>query len=78
MAEHLLDGPQVGAALQQVRRERVPQQVRVDAVRVEARVLGEAAQDQERAGTGQRRRRARSGRAPGDGGSRGTGRPRER
>ena len=31
VAEQLLDGPQVGAVLQQVRRERVPQRVRADA-----------------------------------------------
>ena len=36
MAEHLLDAAEVGAALEQVRRERVAQQVRMDAFRLEA------------------------------------------
>ena len=49
VAEHLLDAAQVGAALEQVRRERVAEQVRVDALRVEAGGRGEPAQDQERA-----------------------------
>ena len=35
MAEHLLDAAQVGAALEQMRRERVAEQVRVDALRLE-------------------------------------------
>jgi len=47
VAEHLLDGAQVGASLQQVRGERVAQEVRMDAPRLEARALGELAQDQE-------------------------------
>src|SRR5262245_22973364 len=47
--EHLLDAAEVGAALEQVCRERVPQQVRVDAFRLEARALGETPQDEERA-----------------------------
>ena len=42
MPEHLLNGPQVGASLEQVRRERVAQEVRVDALRLEAGLLGEA------------------------------------
>ena len=54
MAEHLLDAAQVGAALEQVRGERVPQEVRMDALRLEAGLLGEPAQDQERAGAGER------------------------
>ena len=37
VAEHLLHAAQVGAAFEQVRGERVPQQVRVDALRLEAR-----------------------------------------
>ena len=57
--EHLLDAPEVGAALEQVRRERVPEQVRVDTRRVEARLVGELAEDEERAGPRQRRRRGR-------------------
>jgi hypothetical protein len=54
VAQHLLDGAQVGAALQQVRRERVAEEVGVHTIGVEARPLGEAAKDQERAGPGQR------------------------
>src|SRR5262245_23213634 len=54
VAEHLLDAPQVGAALEQVRRERVAEEVRVDPARLEAGLLGKAAEDQERAGAGQR------------------------
>ena len=47
MAEHLLDRAQVGAALEEVGRERVAQQVRMDALGIEAGPLGELAQDQE-------------------------------
>ena len=54
VAEHLLDAAQVGAALEQMRRERVPQQVRVDAPGLEPGGLGEPAQDQERARAGER------------------------
>src|SRR5688572_25165782 len=54
VTEHLLDAAQVGAALEQVRRERVAEQMRVHAVRVEPGFLGQAAEDQERPGTGQR------------------------
>ena len=52
MAEHLLDAAQVGAALEQMGRERVAQQVRVDALGLEPGVRGEPAQDQERARRG--------------------------
>ena len=54
VAEHLLDAAEVGAALEEVRRERVAQQVGVDARRLEAGLLGELPQDEERAGAGQR------------------------
>ena len=53
MAEHLLDAAQVGAALEQVCRERVAEQVRVHALGLEPRLPGEPAQDQERAGPGE-------------------------
>ena len=53
MPEHLLDGAQVGAALEQVRRERVPEQVGMHALRVEPRLLGEPPKDQERARAGE-------------------------
>ena len=54
VAEHLLDAAQVGAALEQMRRERVAEQVRMHALRLEPGLLGEAAQDQEGAGAGER------------------------
>ena len=47
MPEHLLDRTQVGSALEQVRRERVAQQVRMDALRLEAGLGCELAEDQE-------------------------------
>ena len=54
VTEHLLDAAQVGAALEQMRRKGVPEQVRVHALRLEAGLLGEPAQDQEGAGAGER------------------------
>src|SRR4051794_15564410 len=54
MPEQLLQGAEVGAALEQVRGERVAQQVRVHALRLEAGLAGEPAQDQEGAGSGER------------------------
>ena len=54
VAEHLLDAAQVGAAFEQVCRERVAEEVRVDAPRFEPRLLGEPPQDQKRAGARQR------------------------
>ena len=54
VAEHLLHAPQVGAALEQVRGEGVPQQVRVDALGVEPGLTRELADDQERARAGER------------------------
>src|SRR5438067_10785525 len=54
VAEHLLDAAQVGAALEEMSRERVAQQVGMDAPGLEPRALGEAAEDQEGAGAGQR------------------------
>ena len=53
MSEHFLNGPQVGAALEQVRREGVAQEVRVDAFRLQARLRGAPAQDEEGAGAGE-------------------------
>src|SRR5205085_4589918 len=47
--KNLLDATEIGAALQQVRGERMPEQVRVDPPRLEARLLRQAAQDQEHA-----------------------------
>jgi hypothetical protein len=46
MSEHFLNTSQVGAALEQMRRERVPEEVRVDALGLEAGALGEAPEDQ--------------------------------
>ena len=54
MAEHLLNAAQVGAALEQVRRERVAQEMRMHPLRLEPGLLGQAAQDQERARAGER------------------------
>jgi hypothetical protein len=45
VAEHLLDRAEVGAALEQMRCERVAQEVRVDPSGLEARLLSEAAED---------------------------------
>ena len=45
--EHLLDAAQVGAALQQVRGEGVPEEMRVHAICLEPRFLGEPPQDEE-------------------------------
>ena len=54
MTEHLLHAPEIRATLEQVRRKRVPEQVRVDAVRLEPCFLGQAAEDEEGARPGQR------------------------
>lgn len=53
MSEHLLNRSQVCSALEQVRGKRVPEQVRVDAERVETGFLSELAKDQEGAGARQ-------------------------
>jgi hypothetical protein len=47
VSEHLLHGAEIRAALEQVGRERVPQEVRVHAFGLEAGCLGEPSQDQE-------------------------------
>src|SRR5438552_1803415 len=49
VAEHLLNRAQVCAAFEQVRGERVAEQMRMDPRRLEPRDSGQAAQDQERA-----------------------------
>ena len=54
VAEHLLHGAEVGPSLEQVRREGVAEEVGVDALGLEPCLRGELAQDQERAGAGQR------------------------
>src|SRR6478735_7438028 len=54
MSEHLLDRTQVGASLEQVRRERVAQEVGVDPLRLEAGLVGQPPQDEEDAGPGER------------------------
>jgi hypothetical protein len=48
VAEHLLDAAQVGPAFEEVRRERVAEQVRVDALGLESGAFREASEDQER------------------------------
>ena len=58
MAEHLLDAAQVGAALEQMGREGVAQEVRVDGLGVEPGDGCEPPQDQEGAGARQRAARA--------------------
>src|SRR3954453_19381060 len=54
VAEHLLDRTEIGATLQQVRREGVAEEVGVDALRLEPGLAGQAAQDEEGAGAGGR------------------------
>ncbi len=54
MSEHLLNGTKVGAAFEEMGGERMAEQVGVDALRVEPGLLGELAQDQERAGARER------------------------
>src|ERR1044071_434791 len=54
VAQHLLHRPQVGAALQEVRRKGMTEEMRVHALRIEARLLGQSAEDQEGAGARQR------------------------
>jgi hypothetical protein len=54
MTEQLLDDPQVGPALEQMGREGVAKEVRMDALRLEPGLLGEPAQDEECPRAGQR------------------------
>src|SRR5438067_13673240 len=53
VSEHLLDRTQVGAALEQVCRERVAQKVGMHALRLEAGLRRQSPQDQEGAGARQ-------------------------
>src|SRR5439155_21639683 len=48
--QHLLDGAEIGAALEEMRRKRVAKEVRMDAFGLQTRLRGKAAQDQEGAG----------------------------
>ncbi len=48
MSEHLLNRAEVGAALEEVRRKRVSEQMRVHARGVEAGLLRSALEDEER------------------------------
>jgi hypothetical protein len=50
MSEHFLNRSQIGSPLEEVGGERVPEQVRMDTMGIEARFLGEFAEDQEGAG----------------------------
>ena len=52
--EHLLYRAEVGSALEQVRRERVAEEMRMDATGLEAGTFGELPQDEECARAGQR------------------------
>lgn len=54
VAEHLLDGPEIGSPLQKVRRERVTQEMGVNPRRLQPSAIGELAQDEEGAGARQR------------------------
>jgi hypothetical protein len=54
MSKHFLNRAQVGAALEQVRRERMPEEMRVHSLRLEPGLLRELAEDQERARARQR------------------------
>ena len=51
--EHLLDRAQIGSALEQMCRERMAEEVRMDATGLETGTVGELAEDQEGAGTRQ-------------------------
>src|SRR5919204_4166529 len=53
VAEHLLDASEVCATLEQVRRERMPEQVGMNSLRLEPGFLREPPQDEENAGPGQ-------------------------
>src|SRR5919201_5897744 len=50
VTEHLLDAAEVGAPFQQMRGERVAQDVRVDTCGIEPGLAGNASEDEERAG----------------------------
>ena len=52
--EHLLHAAEVGAALEQVRGERVAKEMGVDALRLEPRLSGQLSQDEERPCAGER------------------------
>src|SRR6186997_1488796 len=54
MAEHLLDAPEIGASLEQVCREGVTQEMRMDAARLEPCLLGQPPENEEGARAGQR------------------------
>ena len=54
MPEHLLDAAEVGAAFEQMRRERVAEEMRVHALRLEPRPLGEPPEDEKDARPRQR------------------------
>ena len=54
VAEHFLNGSEVGASLEQVSGEGMPEDVRVDAGGVEPRHFGQTAEDQEGTGAGER------------------------
>src|ERR671923_1526675 len=53
MSQHLLDAAQVGASFEEVRGERVAQEVRVDAPRVETGLRRQALEHEEGAGAGE-------------------------
>src|SRR5262249_23777097 len=53
MSQQFLNNSQICSSLKQVRSKRVPQQVGVDTSRLEPRLLGQAAEDQEDPGAGE-------------------------
>src|SRR5918992_1447800 len=54
VSEHLLDAAQIGSSFEEGGGEGMAEQVRVDALGVQPRLDGQAAEDEERAGAGQR------------------------
>ncbi len=54
VAEHLLHGAEVGAALEEVRREGVAEEMRMHPARLEPGSVGELSQDEERTRAGER------------------------
>ena len=53
VAKHLLDAAEIGAAFEQVSRERVSEQMGMDPLGLEPGLLGQTAQHQEHSGAGQ-------------------------
>src|SRR5438128_1360004 len=54
MSQHFLNGTEIGPSLEQVRGEGMPQEMGMDALRLQSGPAGDLAQDEERAGAGER------------------------